>query len=782
MDQILNLNYKTQEETTYCDFDLQEINKKIFVKNYSAAYLELNNLLAKDPTNYLAHIRRIELASKLSNLDKISKECSVNKKIKNLVLTSEIVQCFVKLQEEDNSTTVILKKFYDLLKKVGDEAVIFYGIGICLQSENQMSRAIKNFEKSISIDPDWYLSYFNLSQIYYHREDTLQGDTCFYLYERYAPYNIYGNFETHRNLSYELLEQRNFEDAENAISTLSEWWVENKGICPNEIKIYELFLLSRILSERGMESESQFKRNQALVVSHQLLNDDSLEEGIYYFLAKTLEENSEPDLANRFYEKIVTSPNLSQKMLDKICKQFVSEGNNSIFLKLIEKCYNSHPEKSTVRLYRVISKLKDQKKDIQEYLNLKEEVKDLLATSSQRVPIFSLLNKLVHTFDEDPEILGYLADLYAAMPHMSQAHKFYNKMILVDPKSIYTKIKYGKFLLKFDQSEEAEKLVATLESHSQDPMSAEISKEWNGFLAEYYIKSKNPQKCLNNIEKIYNEDPWNIVFLTIKRQSLELLHAKYEEINGSSSKSSLGVPKEMENEDWHKFDQETAKWQENNSFEIVYLREKFRFLYKNKEPESYCRIESAAKHFNSEAAVTDFIRLLNTNYHHLRIYSLLGRLTKDSGQFEVSKMWYEALLKEVQDDLELRSECFVEIADCLIWKNQQIDKAVEYLKIALDLKEIQKSTIYIKIAHAYLKKGDIEGAQLLLEEFEHKNHIEYRFLRGLIFYRNGNLQNAKEIWKPLLSLRSDSLLSHNIKREILKYYFDQEPYSNTHLV
>ena len=48
--------------------------------------------------------------------------------------------------------------------------------------------------------------------------------------------------------------------------------------------------------------------------------------------------------------------------------------------------------------------------------------------------------------------------------------------------------------------------------------------------------------------------------------------------------------------------------------------------------------------------------------------------------------------------------------------------------------------------------------------------------QGRVKYRNGAVQQANEIWKPLLTRCTENLLFHNIKQEIMRYYFDKEPY------
>jgi len=74
--------------------------------------------------------------------------------------------------------------------------------------------------------------------------------------------------------------------------------------------------------------------------------------------------------------------------------------------------------------------------------------------------------------------------------------------------------------------------------------------------------------------------------------------------------------------------------------------------------------------------------------------------------------------------------------------------------------------------------GEVRLAQNFLSQIESSKEVdpESAYLIGLLHYRNGLRMKANKVWKPLLTLRSENLKFHNIKQEILKYYFDGVPY------
>lgn len=761
---------------------LRNINKNIFVKKYEDSYLELESLIKAHPEYYMAHIRFIELGlkQKTTNLQKkyYLKEMNYGEDKK----LYEIVFGFVLLQEENIDIKRAEKYFLNLMEKHGENAPILYGLGICMQSMERFDSAIIYFEKSLNLDPEFCLSYFNLSQIYYIISQYEQGDNYFYLYESSSPYSVYGNFETHRTLAYEYLEKEKYEEATNAITTLSEWWLENKGHVPNEIKIYELLLISKIEAEKGESKSSLDKKNEALLICNETLADSAYNGEVLYFIAKTLEENEEPYFKNRFFKKLLTYKDLNTLLLDKICKQLVSEGSFDDFEELIEACYEVHPDHSKVRFYRLISKLRQNGTKIEEYLSLKEKLAEIPDTDSNRVKIFSMLNHLNFQYNKDPDVLGGLADIFESIGQIEQAEQRYHVMMEHDACSTHTKIKYCKFLLKNGLMDGFLEQMESLIDFDSNQDVLEIDKDLSYLKSEYFFLKNDFKSALTQINFVGNIESWNSKYIVSKIKIMEstILKDSVKSVSFSENFSQSGSEIAAE-EYWINFDSVTKAWQEKSQFELVYLREKFRFLHKNEEEESYFRIDQAARMYDSQEGADDFVRLLNTNYHTSYLFLILGRLYKDLRLLEVSKVWYQTLLKERDIADKLRSEALIEIADCLIWQNSQLPKATEYLKLALDLEKSQKEEIFLKLAHAYLKMGEIDTAKIYINDLDGENRIERIFLNGLIRYRNGATQAAREIWKPILTVPTETLLVHNIKQEILKYYFDNQSYFPSNL-
>ena len=69
-------------------------------------------------------------------------------------------------------------------------------------------------KKCIQLDYNFFPAYLGLSQISYQLAKPKDGDRYFFQFEKFAKYNVYGNFDTHRELSLEFMQEGEFGYAE----------------------------------------------------------------------------------------------------------------------------------------------------------------------------------------------------------------------------------------------------------------------------------------------------------------------------------------------------------------------------------------------------------------------------------------------------------------------------------------------------------------------------------------------------------------------------------------
>lgn len=756
---------------------LEDANKLIFVKRYGDAERLLDDLLASEEGRgeLLVHLRRIELAAMLKKLDKLRAHYLRQLKAGKQVELFEVAIALVEQHGEMVAAAESINIFQELLKKYGASAACYYGIGYSMEQQGNFERAVYNYEQSLSTDPNWYISHFGLSQIYYQMGDEKRGDHYFYLFEQAAPYNVYGNFETHRRLCQEFLERDRFAEAEAAIQALSEWWLDNKGTCPLEIQIYELLATAKISETQGDRAQAENRRLRASGLALQALDDPKTSEGVLYFIAKILEEFDDFGKAFKYYKRILKAEGGSPAMVQKIGSQFLSLGEYALARELFQDAYEAHPENPDVRFCLLVANLKLAEVNVEEYLIGRERLRQLIDSSGDRVELLALLHSLMAKFSGDADVQGHVADVYLRLGNTERAGRHYDSMYRIDGLSRPTALKFAAFVMQHREPDAAMEILNKIADPDGLPTESQAEIYW--LKANYFARKREYRESLTLLRRVLAIDPWNVSYLVQEVINLIYLAPIDNELRKTDQALvSLTSNTDEARVDWNEFDQITRRMEDLHAYELVYARRKLRYLYANGSDDALLELVRAACKHDARQATYDFMKLLNTNFDSPNIYWALGIIFKDLWQLETATVWFEQMLLYPQLSKAGQSKAYIELADCMIWQGKNNTKAIEYAQLAVDLDERKDMQSMRVLAHAYLKAGQIRQARLYLDQADSDDDHEARFLQGLLQYRNGARTKANEIWKPLLTVRSESLRFHNIKQEVLKFYFDGAPY------
>lgn len=756
---------------------LEVANKLIFVKKYEEAREIIDAMLRSEEhrSNLLIHLRRIELATKLEDLDvlrqRYTKELKKHEKDAGL----RIALVLADLHAEEIDPTKATTQFQEIMRETGNHPGAFYGIAFSMEMLKNNERAIFNYQECLKLDARWYPAAFGLSQIYYQMGEDKTGDHYFYQFEEAAPYNVYGNFETHRRLSIEFLQQEKYAEAEKAMVSLSEWWQENKGHCPAEIQIYESLTIARLAEQQGDEAKMNYRRMQATVVAGRLLSEKKVPESVLYFIAKSFEEFSQFEQAYKFYKKILASEDGARPdVIQRIGGQFLVMGEYKQAKDLFDEAYLHHPDNPDIRFCQLVSNLKLKGVDVEDYLIGKERMKQHMQNPTDKVELLSLLHSLLAKFKEDSEVHAGLADLQMRVGSYEKAGQHFRTMYELDPRSRISGLRYASFEMQYGDQEKALHVLEALTSARRLDGEELIEVYW--LKTNYYYRHRQYQKALQYLRQAIAAEPWNVSYLV--QQVLLLNHIVKidpEMVQHDRTLDRLARGEETEL-DWKEFEDRTRAIEGVHVYELAYVRAKIAFLYAGNRDDYLKRLLGLAVKADASQCIYDFLRLLNTNYDSPSIYWALGMLGKELWQLETAVMWFEQILLHPDVTNAQKAKAYLELADCYVWQNQNLNKAVELVKLAFDLGERESPRGKVVLAHAHLRLGLVRQAQALLEDTDNQRDPEAVYLRGLVHYRNGAQKVANEIWKPLLTMRSENLRFHNIKQEVLKFYFDKEPY------
>ena len=756
---------------------LKQANKLIFAKCYAEAEKLLEPIVEnfESPENSLAQLRYIELAIKQNKLqqlcDSLRKQYKQNPNNKILLLMLNLSEQLGDFITPD----IAIDRHMDYIQTYGAHAGAYYGIGFSLESKGEYKRAKYNYQQSLNEDPNWHPSLFGLSQICYKMGDEKRGDQYFYMFEEVTPYNVYGNFETHRTLSNEFLAQKRFSEAIECLKSLSAWWIQNKGTCPVEIEIFEYLAEASIEVARNNETKATQLKDKAKETARGLLESIHTNPEILYFTAKILEDFSEKTLALSFYKKVLSSESSDPMLIQKIGGQLLSSGNYNDALTLFEEAYQHHPDNPEIRFCLLVSKMKLADVNIEEYLMGKERMRRLKHSQGDKVELLALLHSLLAKFPDDPEVHAYIGDVYLNLGNKNKAETHFKKMYSLESKSKHTIFKFAHFITQHSDLKKAREVIDHLKGLRNLNQKEQIDLHWLD--ASLYAKSgqhEESSKVLSNILKI---EPWNLSYLLQDVLNKTIMFQKDSTLNESFEKTIIQLQQHPHVEvDWKEFNEQTSKFATHMQLELVYLRCKLYFLYNHGAMDSLREMTRAATKFDAEKGIYELIKLMNTNYDHPSLFWAIGSLYKDIWQLETARMWFKQGLLHPSLSSALKASIYLEIADCHIWEQNDFTKAIEYSKLALEIGIDNPMQGYITLAHAYLLTGDLRQARHLLQKVNQREYPEASYLEGLIQYRNGNVDDAKAIWKPLLTTQSESLKFHNIKQEVLKFYFDKEPY------
>lgn len=762
-------------ETTVAN-QLEDANKLIFVKRYADAEKVLDDVVASPAgkTNLVAHVRRIELAAMLKKLDRLRGEYLKNLRENGPSLIDDTCLAFVEQHNETHSSADQVVGFQELLKIYGPFAAAYYGIGYSMEAQGNHERAVFNYEQAINLDPDWYIAYFGLSQVYYQLGEEKKGDHFFYLFEQAAPYNVYGNFETHRKLCTEFLENERYAEAEAAIQTLSEWWMDNKGACPTEVQIYELLATARISEAQGDRAQAESRRSRAGGLALIALDDQKTTEGVLYFIAKVLEEFDDFPKAYKFYRKILRNEGQSPVMVQKIGSQFLSMGEYRLARDLFQEAYDIHPENPDIRFCLLVSSLKLAGVNVEEYLIGRERLRQLTGDNGgDKVELLALLHSLLAKFTGDADVQGHIADVYLRLGNVERARRHYLTMYELDGKNRATALKHASFMMQHGEPDAAIAILSKIVD--SDTLAAESQAEIFWLKANYYARIKNYRESQILLRRVLALDPWNVSYLVQEVVNLVNLAPLDDELRKIDPVLATLSAVDDSRIEWADFDANTRRMEAAHAYELVYARRKLRYLYANGSEAALMELVQAACRHDATRGTYDFMKLLNTNFDSPSIHWALGIIFKELWRLETACVWFEQMLLYPSISKAQQAKAYAELADCYIWQGHSFEKAIEYAKLAFDL-DPRDSRVLRILSHAYLKSGQIRQAKVHLDQADPESDHEVRYLQGLLQYRNGARQQANELWKPLLTVRSESLRFHNIKQEVLKFYFEGTPY------
>src|SRR5690606_13327863 len=149
-------------------------------------------------------------------------------------------------------------------------------------------------------------------------------------------------------------------------------------------------------------------------------------------------------------------------LVQRIGSQFLSMGEYDHARELFEEGYRANPENPDIRFCLLVSQLKQQNVNVEDYLIGRERLRQLLDTGGDKVELLALLHSLMAKFESDPDVHGHLADVYLKLGNIDRAEQHYRRMYELDGLHRAAVLKYAAFEMQYRDPQYAMNLLNAL--------------------------------------------------------------------------------------------------------------------------------------------------------------------------------------------------------------------------------------------------------------------------------------------------------------------------------
>jgi predicted Zn-dependent protease len=731
--------------------DLEAINKLIFVQNFEPARLALNTLIEDYPTEEILLLRKLELDHKTNYLSLSLAQWKTKSFLVEYILLAEL---YLK-QRTAHEVIELLGS-----QKAERPSIYHYTLGYCCEMIDDLERAKANYLKTLQHRTDHPPALFGLSQIYYQLGEHETADRYFHEFESLSPYTIYGNFENHRDLAEEFLDQQKYSQAESALTTLMSWWQEHRNQVPIEIEIFIRLFQARIKQRAGESSKAAYYTEQAELKIKEAIKQD-LPAEVLYFIAQQCEAFNKPMLAHELYANTLKKDALNVGIAQRICQSKLTQKDYLEAQDLFTIAQQKHPDHEEIQFCKLVTDLSEADVDLEAYLAKKDRLLDAELSEMQKL---NLLHELNSMFDSDQDTLVALAEAYMRIGQPERSSKFLQKLESLPTLSSKARITLAHFYVSTDQSDKAQEVLEAILKQSPTESNSKVS-----WLLSIVLTQKGEYKSAHkHLEKLLRKEPWSVSYLG----AMIALQLTVKGLKPDAILDKL-LKGQDQNLRWQDFEEQSAQLKAQKEFELHYMREKLRMLYTNDlRPVIYTAVS-----FNPRMAIHDFIKLLNTNFEQPLVHLALGLFHQELWLHQAAQIWFEQGM-EICEGKDLAA-CYLGMAESKAWTGQDLRAAKEYVIIARDLIKKPPQLCIVVHSHVLLKIGDIKEAKQIIDTIEEPT-LYSEYIRGLIEYRNARQLEAKRIWKPLLSAPSKSAKEDYIKQEVMRFYFDKKPMLEFH--
>lgn len=681
--------------------------------------------------------------------DYIPEEEDVNKQI--LSNDNKELDASKKQMKED-----YYHKALDFKMNYPENYAAWYLAGCALESIGRVTEAIEHWKNAFKLNENSICVLATLTEL---QQMGALSDQHVNFAERFEALDknlVHGHFETHTALYHEFIQLNDYKNAINALKSLADWLQRQYNEVPVEIEI--LCLLGAMqaykMANNIPASEACRAEVENVVIACKKSPRDMNQ---IYFIAQLCDEYGLKAVARICYFAVLITKDSPPDLVMQTASLCVSSSPSEGLMECLKVAYKNLNGSPEIRFCILLCGLKIANIDINNYMALKNKIRESIASENPKEEILLKLEEINNIYQFDPEIHYYLGEIYSRIGNNKEAKKYFQYMFNSDFYNSDGILRYIFFLLKIRDYNTAREIAQ--ESLQISSLTEQQTNEMHWSIAATFYSEGEYQNSFDEIQKSLSSDPWNHSYLILLlRSSLNLSNNVFIKESDTIIKNleeiilqtaiTLNPQRDQLIENIIKFGLDCLQ---NNYSEYAWNLAKCAILISEKFSESLLQfIAKAGASYNSRISVQELLNLKhkgNKEFNFGLLSACIAQIYSLTGNWPLVDEWLLIAKNNQSPAAKLTKQKLFELeALSIIMKGTDYKKAQTLLEAAIDSYDnIQKVPLDTKVLHGYIlvTQGQFSaGIEKMQNNISTNASIQslYFLIKGL--ERAGQLNNA----------------------------------------
>lgn len=589
----------------------------------------------------------------------------------------------------------------------------WYVAGCALESIGRVTEAIEHWKQAFHLNADSICVLATLTELQQMGAIADHSNNFAERFEALDKYLVYGHFETHTGLYHEFMKLNDHKNAINALKSLADWLQKQYGEVPVEIEI--LCLLGAMqaykIANNIPASEACRAEVENIVIACKKSPRDMNQ---IYFIAQLCDEYGLKSLARICYFAVLISKESPPELVMQTASLSVSTSPSEGLMECLKVAYKNLNGSPEIRFCILLCGLKISEIDVNNYMLLKNKIREAIAKEHPKEIILKQLNEINEIYQFDPEIHYYLGEIHSRIGNNQEAKKYFQYMFNADFYNSDGILRYIFFLLKIRDYNSAREIAQ--ESLNNSSLTEQQSNEMHWSIAATFYSEGEFLNAFDEIHKSLSHDPWNHSYLILLlRASINLNENEFLSQSENIVKNleefilqndnALNIQREQLLEKLTKFGFDCLQ---NNYSEFAWNLAKCAILISEKLSDNLLQfIAKAGASFNSRTSVQELLVLKHKSSKDFNfgiLSACIAQIYSLTGNWPLVDEWLLIAKNNQGSSTKITKHKLFELeALSIIMKGTDFKRAQTLVEAAIDSYDnIQKVPHDTKVLHGYI--------------------------------------------------------------------------------